>query len=239
MKTHLVVPVPLDDDSVWDIFRPHIKRFTDTYRQFPPGAEHTIMAVCNKADATAEVKAMFDGMPVEWLRYDGDGADLGSQQFVAESSTDNVFQVNLTTRTHAHREGWLTHLVKAREKYGPGLYGITASNEGGRLHICTRAHSYDTRDFRFYPTKITSRDFGVFFELGRGCLLEWFLEFGRPAYVVTWDRIWRKPEWFDIPNGYRRGDQRNCLLFDKHTERYADANDAERERLTAMMEGRL
>lgn len=246
----IVYPLPMDSPEVWAVFKPFAERFVRSYRAFPGEYPHELMVVINKGKVNGELVELFFGLPVEFVTYDGDGMDLGSQQLVAQ--TGDHFQVNLTSRMYFHRAGWLKRMVKVRRTYGPGLYGMTASYEGGKLHICTRGHAYDAKDFREYPTAITSRNQGVFFECGDGCLLEWYQQRKQAYGIVTWDAFWGEGQCsccgdetrrkiglyhHNCQNRFRLGDQSNILAHDKHTDIFRDAAEVERLRLARLCIG--
>lgn len=240
---------PAENEEVRALFRPFAERFVDTYFKHRPGHLHVVTVVVNGTEVSADIVELFRGIPVEFKLYEGNGMDLGSQQMVA--SEGDHFQVNMTSRMYFHREGWLDRLVEGRETYGPGLYGMTASHEGGRLHICTRGHAYDAKDFREYPHQIVNRDQGVFFECGEGCLLEWYQARKQPVFVVGWNGEFGDgkcahchelsgknfQDYFTHADGFRNGDQRNVLCFDKHTDAFRDADDQEKSRLTSLCRG--
>lgn len=230
MKTTVVYPVPMDNVEVFKTFLPYIHRFTNTLRSFDPGVMYDLVAVCCNADPTDTIKFCFRDLPVTFLRYDGAGADLGSQQFVA-NQMPGCFQVNMTSRCYFHREDWLLQYVTARNVLGPALYGASASWQCGRLHLCTRGHAYDTDDFVKYPHLINSRELGPMFEVFDGCVLRWFEENDRSAYVVHWGKALPKDKWFTEPNRFRNGDQSAMLIWDKHSDIYRDADPEEKERL--------
>lgn len=236
MKVQVVLPVPMDSEETWKLFKPFLQRFADTWRQFPPRIRCTLFLVTQGADATQELYDMFSGLPIIPERYDK-GMDLGAQQYIARVS-DDAFQVNMTSRCYFHRDGWLARMVRARNEHGPALYGLTASNEGGHFHLCTRGHSYDVDDFKLYPHDITSRDQGVFVELGDGCLLDWFGSIGRKSYIVDWTGCYEcNQQYLGSHNTYRSNDQYNVLFWDKHTQSFADADPPEKERLRNLMLG--
>jgi len=233
MTNLVVLPVPLDNDEVRNLFRPFIERFAWTYRKFPAGAPHRLIAVLLNGDLDDEIAKIFDGIKTEFIQLDSAGCDFAAQQMVSRMCPD-CFQLNLTSRCYFHRAGWLNHLVVARETIGPAFYGVSASREGGKLHVCTRAHSFDTNDFNQYPHEITSRDMGVAVECGEWSLTDWFQSIGRKCHLVHWGGV-RRPE--DIQyhfNGYRAGNQHECLIFDKHTQAYEDASPEEKKRLERM-----
>lgn len=179
---------------------------------------------------------MFYGLPVTFLPYGDEGCDIGSAQCLAQL-LDDEFMVCMTSRCYFWREGWLKRLVTAREAIGPDLFGCFASKESGKLHLCTRAYCMDAADFRMYPVKITSRNQGVFFECGEGNLLEWFEARGKKGWIVGWSGVHDKLEWFKVPDRFRNGDQSDCLVFDRHTDYYRDADDKEKKLLEGWCDG--
>lgn len=243
MKPFVCLPVPMDDDAVWQLFKPFIQRFCDTWRKFPPGCDCDLIAVVNNADATNELHEICDGLPVHFIRYDGNGADAASWQLASQHNPGR-FMVASTSRTYFFRAGWLNQLVEARRKFGPGIYSTSASKEGGTFHLCIRFFGIDTDIFNEYPHQIDTRDKGCFFEIGRdnphGPLGKWVSKLGA-AYVVYWDYtvpIELAPIFF-IENGFRDGNQEQMLGWDKHTSAYAEADEKEKSRLRAMMRGEI
>ncbi len=235
MKIQVVIPVPTESEEAWVMFKPYIQRFCDTWRQYPPGVRCTLFAVTQGVDSTDEIRDIFTGLPTRFVRHDH-GMDLGAQQYIAMMS-DDAFQVNMTSRCYFHRENWLARMVSARIKHGPALYGISTSREGGRMHICTRGHAYDVDTFKLYPHDITSRNQGVFFEVGSGNLLKFYRRIGMEGYVVFWCGERMVDDLTFIEGGFRDGDQGQMLFFDKHTDYYAAADDQEKERLRSLMLG--
>lgn len=247
MHVQVVLPIPMESKEVWDMFKPFIVRFCDSWRIWPPGIRCQLCAVTQGADANKEVRDLFYGMPVEFFRHD-EGMDLGAQQWIAEGS-DNAFQVNMTSRCYFHRTGWLARMLRFRMANGPGLYGASCSKEGGKLHVCTRAHAYDVDEFKLYPHDIVSRDQGVFFEVADGSITDWYWSIGKTPLIVTWadnsPYIVCSPEIHPsqtissecFGNGFRHGDQSDVLVWDRHTDLYAAADDREKERLRHLMMG--
>lgn len=231
MKVVIVYPLPFDN---WTFFEPFVERFTRTFKQFKPGCEYEVAAVCNWGEPADKVREMFYGIKTKFVPYYENGWDIGSAQHVAHTLPDNVFMVNMTSRCYFHREGWLKLMADAREALGSGLYGCTANHDGYRLHLCTRAYAMDVEDFKYYPHKIDSRAKGPLFEIGAdneyGNLMEWMeVSRGKPSRLVFFDRVAEKPDWFTAPNRFRSGDQSNVLVHDFHTDIYRDAGDEMRE----------
>lgn len=250
MNIAVVYPVPNESPEVWAIFKPFVERFVNTWKQFPPGVACTLCPVTFDPPAKAtssnkpsdEILSLFQGINTQFHNYPGKGMDLGAQQWVSLMGSHD-FQVNFTSRAYFHRPGWLARMVAARHEYGPALYGMSASKEGGKFHICTRGHAYDREDFKLYHTMIESRNQGVFFECGDGCLTEFFWSIGRPAAIVRFDGhpvtfySWEDAHYLKVENGFRNGDQSNMLAHDKHTDFYRDSDPETKERMANLMLG--
>lgn len=170
------------------------------------------------------------GRIVQCVNYNENGCDIGSAQYASELLKENAFMVNMTSRCYFHREGWLKRLLEARNKHGKGLYGVSASWEGGKPHICTRAYCMDSEDFTRYPHIIDTREKGQKFEVGEWCITDWFRQQDLSTIQVTFDGEQHQADWRKPDNIFRKGDQTNCLVWDRHTLIYqeADANDKRR-----------
>lgn len=226
----------MERDDVWALFKPYVERFIATYKQFPPEHDHELIAVVNGSRPTNEVTAMFEGLPVRFALYDGEGADIGSFQDVA-SKLDDGFMVCCVTRVYFHKAGWLRRMMEARTGYGAGLYGTSASEEGGALHVCCRCYGMDVDIFKRYPVAITSRDQGTFFELGEGNLLNFFRKHRFAAKIVHWNCVCDPEDARNFAKTFRLGDQSNMLVWDKHTDIFRDASHSDKRVMHAKMVG--
>lgn len=228
MNTKVIYPLPLDSGEVFKIFEPFIRRFVESWKAHPPGKCDLVVVTCQDEEGHYPgLFELFSEIPeLEGFHcYRGDGMDLGAQQYYAQLEGPNCFMVNLTTRMYFHRPGAIDRMTEARKTHGPNLYGMSASKESGKLHICTRGHSLDRDELGTYPTQITSRNQGVFFECGDGSLTDWMeSENDKTGYVVTWNGTYTKPEWLMIKDGFRNGDQSAMLMHDRHTDLYRDAD---------------
>lgn len=244
-KTVIIYPLPCDSKEVYDLFLPCIERFSRTFKEFPPGCEYELQVVANPCISMADipssiyghVSSLLEGTNFVWKTYEGGGADLGAAQAMSLLNRD-CFQVNLTSRCYFHRERWLKQLVDARQAHGPGLYGCTISREGAKQeYICTRGYCYDADDFRNFPVTLDSRDKGVWFECGDGCVTEWFKAHQRPVFVVYWTGVCGPDIWWEQPCSFRMSDQSNCLLFDRHTLLYEEGSPSRKLELEAKLSG--
>lgn len=232
-QVYICYPVPLQSDHNWEIFLPCALRFSSTWKQFPPGTQCTLAAVCLQNEPDAAVRAIFQDLPVEWFRYNGDGCDIGAALWLSHQ-LDDAFQVSMNSRIYFHRAGWLERLVAARAAHGPGLYGTCASRER-RLHIRTACYGLDSLDLSSYQGSVNSREEGREFESGEWCLLDFVsMEIGWPYYLVTWLGVLKEEDWFNFPNGFRNGDQSNLLVWDEHVAIWNRASPEEKERLYKM-----
>jgi len=227
--------VPAETPEVWALFKPFVQRFADSMRKFHPGCDYSLAALIS-GFATPEIQKCFEGLTTLFITYTGAGMDIGAFQYYSRNCAP-CFQVNCVARVYAHREGWLQKLVDARRIAGPGLYGTSVAIEQGRLHCCTRCYAFDSEDFKQYPHLIDCREKGPFFEWGEGNVLDWFISKGLAARAVYWSGVHlinEKGHWAIPDNIFRKGDQSNMLVFDKHTDLYRDADEKGKKALAAM-----
>lgn len=255
MKPIIVFPVPLENEVARDEFRPYVKRFCDSLRQFDPGCEYELAVIFNGGDVDAITETMktFVDLPfkfdpqgrfldleqVKFYRYRGTGCDIGSFLWFSKRKNENVFLVCCNTRVYAHRAGWLKEMMLARGTFGPGLYATAISKESGALHVCCRCFGMDSEDLANYPHSIDSREKGQFFENGAGNLYAWCNQEMMMCYLVTFNEVANistdpsDPCW-TASDIYRKGDQSNMLVHDRHSNIYHNASPEEKERLARM-----
>lgn len=226
MKVDLVYPVPVDNLPT---FQQDIDRFFKTLRQFDPGTDYRLVIVdthWSKETPFAPIGEEAVELLSEWLTYTGHGCDLGSHQFVAHA-TDSDLMVCCSTRVYFHREGWLKRFVDAWNEKKTTLLGAMACFERAP-HIRTCFYGIEPATFRKFPHLIQSRDHTFLVETGDWNITRWVKQNGGEARMATWDGLWDMDDWRKPANIYRRGDQSNCLVWDRHTELYAKA-DARRK----------
>lgn len=226
------------------VFTPFARRWVDTYKKFSVGHPHRIVVVFgidnHTDDATEEDKAIFEGLPCDFITYRGGGIDCGSAQFASQYITSE-FMVGMTSRVYFHREGALRRLVEAFTKHGGGLVGSTGSYEACPVpprtfpnpHLRTVWYGMSPLKFRKFPYEIKSREDAHHFEAGNWNVTRWFLEHGWPVRAVTWDKTYGVDEFRhpELANGFRRGDQSDCLVWDRHTAIYDAADNAKKREL--------
>lgn len=240
VKVALSYSVPCQTEENWQVFKPDVERFVESWHQFPPGIDCALFAMCLEREASKEIRELFAGLPVVFMVYPGTGFDGGAAQFLSKQ-LDGYFLIGMGARVHFFRKGAVREMAIARMKRGPGLYGCTCSKEA-RVHIRPSFYGIDSNYLRLYPATITSPETGTQFEIGNEfgelSLLSWCEATGIPSYMVYWNGVFQnKADWFSQPNTFRRGDQTNLLVWDKRTDLYASADDAEKAQLQRLAFG--
>jgi hypothetical protein len=202
------------------------KRFFDTYRKYRPVIPHDLLVVrCGSTEGATD----FDSITKHYLRFDGWGSDCAAyQQIVRVLDYDLVLCCN--TLAFFWRSRWLEPFAEAMEVHGKGVYGATASYENNP-HLRTPAIAFSPDVLREYPFSTISRQDSVEFESGANSITLWAERAGYPTILVTSDGRYYKNDWRKPDNIFRRGDQSNCLIWDRHTEIYANASAHDRELL--------
>lgn len=228
------------DPSFYDHYN---RRFAETYANHPAGVSHTLRVVFCGRLPTGEEQAIYDRIPnVTFDCYTGPGWDIGAHQDVSRKLDCDLVYC-LATPVHFRESNWLTPIVDAWERYGDGLYGPMGSYEN-MPHIRTSAFAFSPETMRQYPHLIDSRETCFHFESGfksNGTIHErgekgftnWMLAQGKPVLMVTRDQCYTKMDWRKPANIFRRGDQSNCLVFDRHCDIYAAASPQEKLNLEA------
>lgn len=244
VKVALSYSVPLQTEENWDLFKPDVQRFIDSWFEYPPGMECYLFALCLGNDPTTETKEMFRGIPTEFITVRNvpvcSGADAAGALELCKK-LDGWFQIGMGARVHFFRRGAVREMAIARVKHGPGLYGCTCSKEA-RVHIRPSFYGMDTNYLRLYPGSINSPEAGTQFEIGNEfgelSLTKWSESIGIPSYMVYWTGVFQnKADWFSQPNTFRKGDQSNLLVWDKRTDLYAAADEEEKLQLRRLAFG--
>lgn len=239
MRLNIVYPIPYD---AWFTYEHWVRKFAESLRQFPPGCDYRLIAVCCWGQPTAEMVDIFRGTKCQFETYHQSGCDIGAAQMVASLCDSEDFLVCLTSRAFFFKAGWGARYMQARNENGQRLYGISASKECGRLHLCTRGYGMDADLFQTYPHVIDRREKGPFFEVGRdnddGNLLEWYQANYEPkALIVHWDHLVEAADFEKVENRFRNGNQEQMLIWDGHTASYAEASKADKLALERLAGG--
>ncbi len=243
---HLTLPVPNETPQVWETFKSFVERYLHTLASIDPGEDYLLHPVYTD-EWTEELGRLFLPFKYVPMHYPEQGWDIGAAQWMAHRLPPGDQVVSFSTRSYFHRDGWLRELAKAREKFGRGLYGTSASNQY-RPHVCVRSYMLDVSDFQAYPWTINSRTLGPCFEtgvpythptVGKGVrsISEFISGLGLPVKVVRFDGVFDFKPSILQPNGFRSGDQRELLIFDRHSLIYAESDERYKRYLEGVTKG--
>lgn len=222
-----------------ELYWSYAERFAKTYQQFPPGLEHELHVIgCGtpEQDNWHRMAQLFDPIAKQYHAYTGTGYDIGAEQYVAKT-LDADFAVFMGAQVHFYREGWLKTLYDARWRYGEGLYGPFASYEVSP-HIRTTCYACDPHLLAGFPHTITTKQEGHDFESGWLNFSRYMTQKGRAVKLVDWVCDWGEPSWRFPKNGFRSGNQRDCLVLDHHTDMYDAASPEKKSKLERMADGK-
>lgn len=209
-------------------FLANAKAWKQSYLKYDPGVAHRVILCMPNGTPTKEDHALFEGIDYQVARYDEGGWDIGAYQSVAKNF-DCDLMIFCNSRVRFWKGGWMIRFVEAWNQFGPkGLYGASGSYERcfayashwPNPHIRTSCFATNPHIFRRFPYTVRSRDEGFKFEAGEWNFMKWYEDHGWPVRVVTWDGMYDKWNWRNPPNIFRRGNQTNCLVWDRHHDLY-------------------
>lgn len=207
-------------------YAPFHNRFWKTYREFKPAIPH-------------ELHVTFCGPGSEGRThsYTGGGWDIGAHQHAAKE-IDADFIVFLATPVYFWKHGWLERLVEARQRFGDGLYGPMASYENAP-HVRTSCFGTSPALMASWPTLVDNREKCAAFESWPPLnFSRHVMKLGKPVKMVTQDECYDWTDWRKPENIFRRGDQTNTLVRDRHWDIYHDADPAGKEKLSMAADGK-
>jgi hypothetical protein len=219
----------------WKEYEPIAHRFLASYRAFPPGHAHEFHLILNGGEPNPELLNLFSDMNPVCHLHDNSGWDIGAFQKIA-SVVDCDLMLFLGANTHFRRTGWLRRLIDGYEMFGHGLYGPSASFEISP-HIRTTAFMCAPELVRGWTGKISRQKDRHEFEVGPTSITAAAMRQGFPCVLVCWDGFYLQHEWRKAPNIFRRGDQSNCLMFDRHHEIYESSTSNQKIRLGRIADG--
>lgn len=206
------------------------RRFLETLKEFRPEMYYYLHWVkCNESDRCRPSVAP-DAHEAIYYNYDGVGFDVGVWMKVAKS-TANDFVIFCNSLVFFNQHGWMERIVDARERYGPGLYGYSASLENNP-HIRTTIWACDPKLLKLYPEKIVTRQDTLDFESGPKRFGRFIEKRKEPVLWVAKDGVYDQSEWASVKNGFRSGDQSNLLVMDRHIVIYNTISEEHKPTLT-------
>jgi hypothetical protein len=216
-------------------FRESHERFVRTYKQFKPSIPHRLIVVCYNGERDREVDELFGSLNPEYMHYRGTAFDIGTYLTIGRT-LDSDFVLCCGSNVHFWKHGWLERMVEAFQKHGPGAYAPMASYETSP-HLRTCCIGTTPKLLRQYPHPITTREETYMFESGMWNFTHWIQSQGLPALMVMQDEELAQPEWRKPANIFRRGDQSNCIIWDRHTLVYQSSTPDAKAHLAKMADG--
>jgi hypothetical protein len=144
--------------------------------------------------------------------------------------------VCLGGNSHFTRAGWLSRMVAAARSHGDGLYGASASYERDP-HIRTTGFWCDPMLLRAYPINVRTYEERYAFEASASSLTRLAEHEGLQCWLVTWSGEYLMGDWRTPADIFRRGDQSNALVRDKHFDLYEAMDDDAKSLHASMADG--
>lgn len=203
-----------------DEHRAQARNFVKSYHQHPPGITHSTIIVFQGGDMTDEMSRLFDSLPdCRIVANNGIGKDIGAYLKFSKQIGDN-WMVCFGGSTFVRRKGWMLRMAEVADKYGPGLYGPTASYQLSP-HLNTTGFWCPASLLAQSNRAIVTRNQRYEFEHGRTAFWkEVAFKKRLPVKLVTWESEYDWPRWREPANIYHRGDQSNCLTYFRHSLNY-------------------
>jgi len=207
------------------------RRFKESYLKFKPEIPHRLLVVNSGVISDASI---FEDV-AHFEQYHGRGWDCGTYQAVARR-VDCDLLVCFNTLAYFWQAGWLEPFVRAVEKHGKGVYGPSASYEL-HPHLRTPCIAFHPEIIRDYPIKVDSRDACCQFEHRGDNFSIWAKSAGYPVLLVTKEGEYEQPQWRAPDRIFRRADQANMLVWDRHSDDYAAATPEQKRMLASAADG--
>jgi hypothetical protein len=206
-------------------------RFVETYHAYPPGLGHDTFIVCNGGPLPSEIGLLFAELrPVFWPRENDPGWDISAFLQAAHSICRGYdMMLCLGESSHFHRFGWLARFEQVWDSRGPGFYGTLGSFRVSP-HLQTTVFCTAPWLLKLYPQPVKSKRDRYQFEHGPASCWRALAKRGVPVRLVTWDGDYEPKDWRRPENILFRGNQRNCLVWNNHTDNWAKADPSRRQR---------
>lgn len=214
-------------------YKTFTKRFIRTYKQHCTRPDLKLHVVrCGEGEISEKENLMFRDMNAIFHRYTGPGWDWGAFQSIAnELDCDMVFW--MSTPVYFWTVGWIDRMIEVINHYGDGLFGPMASYEC-QPHIRTGCAAWSPKSLREFKLEIKNHGNASQAEL---TFAKHIQDLGKPVKMVTWEDCYDQPDWRKPDNIFRRGDQSNCMVWDRHTDIYACSTYPDQQMLAGLADG--
>lgn len=198
------------------------RQFVRSYLKHPPGVDHQTVVVVQAGRLSPAMEQLFGMLPnVSLYHHDDTGHDIGGYLAVSKHIQTDLM-ICFGGSTFVRKEGWMRRMLEAVDKYGPGMYGPTASYQI-TPHLNTTGFWLPTMLLAEYDRPVVTRHDRYEWEHGGGAFWK-DLQFkkGLPVKLVTWCGEYSWDAWRDpaLRNIYHRGTQDNMLSAFRHAINY-------------------
>lgn len=213
------------------------QRLLDSYLKFDAGHSHDLVIIDRCGDSPDDIESA----KAKHVRYDGGGWDCGAWLWASRNIQSELLCC-FNSSCQITGDGWLNKFVDAVETNGLGLYGPLTSYEI-IPHVRTPCMIFQPHVIQDYPMEVQTREDTYRFESmgwpnGTPNFTQWVRARGQKTMLVTWDGVYDLPQWRDPPNIFRRGDQSNLIIKDRHCEAYEVSNAAGKQMLERLADGK-
>lgn len=203
--------------------------FRASYEKYPAGIDHKLYIVIKDDELkppSAYIKSIFDGMDVEFLIHPNYILDCGTQQkFFNDFEADLYCGIGNYTTFCA--DDWLLKMCQPFWHDKVGIVSPHGSYEQGRSshrvnpHIRNSCFVVNPEVFHTLHWPVTNREESWRWEHGDNGISRICLQYGYKLIVVDKNGKEYQINNWEIPNGYRTGDQSMMLSRDNQTDVYA------------------
>jgi hypothetical protein len=206
----------------------YAERFVKSYRQHPPGLEHSTVVISNGGGPSSLAVRQCSWLQnAKFLQHDDSGMDIGGYQLAARTAPCDMM-VCLGGASYFRGPNWLKRMVEVFEAYGEGLYGCTGNQGDNRVtangiervwpHIRTTGFWCSPKLINSHPFKVFNNSQRYPYEHGQNSLTNWAIINEKPVLVVGWNEIRQLHNCDSMPGGFHNGTQHNLIVGDRLTE---------------------
>jgi hypothetical protein len=221
-----------------DQYNEGARRWLDSYLEHRPEMQHEVVIINRYQNAEFDPNDPF--LIFNQTLYTGGGWDCGAWKFAGQNiPADLLICFNSSTRIMC--DGWMERIVSAVDANGDGIYGPLTSLEI-EPHVRTPCMAFQPHVINEYPQEVPDRESTYRFESmgypdGTPNFTLWGRSKGYQTRLVTCDGDYDIGMWRMPPNIFRRGDQSNLLVMDRHCDAYAASNAENKARLERLADG--
>lgn len=212
------------------------KRFAETYKKFLAESEHLLVLINTNGGLTRAVMEHFKGIEYAVHNTWTAGWDIGAHQHFAHSVSPEHWIMCFSSWAYFDRPGWLKAFVEAKERFGDGLYGSTASLEDN-LHLRGTGFLVRAEAIHKCPIGVNTRAESQEWEHGPNNFTLWCMHNGFHPKLVAPSGIYEPPQFRELTNGFSSGDQSDIWTRDKHTQFYDETDPGYKAALNKIRNG--